>query len=96
MKFVASILSILATVTLAVITAAPDPAQEPSAEQQPIRAGARTVAVYATVTDKEGRLVPDLAREAFEVRDNGKAQPLTVFSNDIQPITIVMMLDRSG
>ena len=65
-------------------------------QQPPLRSGARTVAVYATVTDKEGRLVPDLEREVFEVRDNGKPQPLTVFSNEIQPITIVMMLDRSG
>jgi len=64
--------------------------------QQPIRSGARTVAVYATVTDKDGRLVPDLEREVFEVRDNGKPQPLTVFSNEVQPLTIVMMLDRSG
>ena len=64
--------------------------------QQPIRSGAKTVAVYATVTDKEGRLVPDLERDAFEVRDNGKPQPLTVFSNEVQPLSIVMMLDRSG
>jgi VWFA-related protein len=54
------------------------------------------VAVYATVTDKDGRLVPDLEREAFEIRDNGKPQPLTVFSNEPQPISVVMMLDRSG
>jgi Ca-activated chloride channel homolog len=67
------------------------------AQQQPtFRSGARTVAVYATVSDKDGRLVPDLARDAFEIRDNGKPQPLTVFSNEIQPITVVMMLDRSG
>ena len=67
------------------------------AQQQPtFRTGANTVAVYATVTDKEGRLVPDLERDAFEIRDNGKPQPITVFSNDVQPITVVMMLDRSG
>src|SRR3954447_23053710 len=65
-------------------------------QQQPtFRSGARTVAVYATVTDKGGRLVPDLARDVFEVRDNGKPQPITVFSNDVQPITVVIMLDRS-
>ena len=64
--------------------------------QEPIRTGARTVAVYATVTDGDGRLVPDLERDAFEIRDNGRPQPVTVFSNDIQPITIVVMLDRSG
>ena len=32
----------------------------------------RTVAVYATITNAEGRLVPDLGREQFIVEDNGK------------------------
>lgn len=64
--------------------------------QQPFRTGARTVAVYATVTDKDGRLLPNLPREAFEVRENGKPQPITVFSNEMQPISVVVMLDRSG
>lgn len=65
--------------------------------QQPtFKSGARSVAVYATVADKDGRLVPDLTREDFEIRDNGRAQPITVFSNEVQPISLVMMLDRSG
>ncbi len=66
------------------------------AQQQPFRTGANTVAVYATVSDGQGRLVPDLERDHFQIRDNGKPQPITVFSNDIQPISVVMMLDRSG
>jgi VWFA-related protein len=67
------------------------PAQQPT-----FKSGAKTVAVYATVTDKDGRLVPDLTREDFEIKDSGKPAPITVFSNDIQPISVVMMLDRSG
>lgn len=68
-----------------------------SASQQPtFKSGARTVAVYATVTDKDGRLVPDLTREDFEIRDSGKFQPISVFSNEVQPISVVIMLDRSG
>jgi VWFA-related protein len=67
------------------------PAQQPT-----FKTGARTVAVYATVTDKDGRLVPDLAQADFEIRDNGKTQPIAVFSNEVQPISVVMMLDRSG
>jgi Ca-activated chloride channel family protein len=68
----------------------------PARQQPPFRSGAKTVAVYTTVTDGKGRLVPDLVREDFEIRDSGKPQPLTVFSNEVQPITVVMMLDRSG
>ena len=55
----------------------------------------RTVAVYATVKDATGRLVPDLTRDQFQIDDNGKKQELTLFANDIQPITVVMLLDRS-
>src|SRR5215470_14023974 len=68
------------------------------AQQQPPRFGTttRTVAVYATVTDPHGRLAVNLTRDNFEVDDNGVKQELTVFSNDVQPITGIMLLDRSG
>jgi len=77
----------------AALLLAPVRAQE---TQKPIRVSTRTVAMYATVTDAERRLVPDLVEDDFEIYDNGKLQPISVFSNDIQPITIVVMLDRSG
>ena len=60
------------------------------------KVGNKTVAVYATVTGADGRLVPDLARDAFSIYDNGRRQDLTLFASDTQPITVVMMLDRSG
>ena len=70
-----------------------------AAQQTPppsFTAATRTVAVYATVTNAQGRLVPDLTRDDFSIDDDGKRQTLTVFSNDVQPITVVMLLDRSG
>jgi len=67
-----------------------------SGQQPTFKSGARNVAVYTTVTDEDGRLVTDLTREDFEVYDNGRLQPITLFASDIQPITLVMMLDRSG
>src|SRR3954471_11635445 len=73
-----------------VVIAAPQP---PAAQ---FGAANRTVAVYATVTGARGRLVPDLSRDDFAVDDNGKRQTLTLFANDIQPITLIMLLDRSG
>src|SRR5918994_4877186 len=65
-------------------------------QQPPFRSGARTVAVHATVADGDGRLVPDLTQRDFEVYDNGKLQPITVFSSEVQPLSVVVMLDRSG
>ncbi len=68
-----------------------------SAQQEPVfRGGIRTVAVYATVTSANGRLITDAPREAFSILDNNKKQELTLFASDIQPITVVMLLDRSG
>lgn len=66
-----------------------------SAQQPVFRAGVPTVSLYATVVDSTGRLIPDLGQSDFEVFDNGKRQDITVFANDVQPITLVMMLDRS-
>lgn len=64
--------------------------------QPPFSSATQTVAVFATVTNTEGRLVPNLERDDFTIDDNGKRQTLTLFSNDVQPITVVMLLDRSG
>ena len=67
------------------------------ARQQPIfRSGARTVALYTTVTDSQKRLVPDLTQDDFEILDNGKPVPITLFDNETQPITVVVMLDTSA
>jgi len=65
------------------------------AAQQPFKSGAQTVVVYATVTDSSGHIVTDLTRDRFEIYDSGKPQTISTFANDVQPITVVMMLDRS-
>src|SRR5262245_52853327 len=82
--------AVLAAAALATTFAAPQ-AQPPT-----FSAGNRTVAVYATVTNAQQRLITDLKRDEFTIDDNGKRQELTLFSNDIQPITLIMLLDRSS
>jgi Ca-activated chloride channel family protein len=67
-----------------------------SAQQQKFKSGTLTVPLYVTVTDADKRLVPDLEREDFEVYDNGKLQPLTLFENKHVPIAAIVMLDSSG
>lgn len=69
----------------------------PSAQQAPVfRSGSDNVSVFVTVADKSGRLVPNLTRADFEVRDNGKPQALTVFDNTPQPIRLIVLIDISG
>ena len=43
-----------------------------------------------------GSLVTDLTKDDFEIQDNGKLRDVTIFSREIVPITVVMMLDMSG
>jgi len=60
------------------------------------RSGTRIVPVYATVTDAQKRLVPDLVKTDFEILDNEKPQEIQLFENQPQPITVVVMLDTSA
>ena len=53
------------------------------------------VSIFATVIDRDNRLVPDLNQEDFEILDNDQPQPLTLFENESRPITAVVMLDTS-
>ena len=66
------------------------------AQQPTFRTGTRTVALYATVTDAQKRLVPDLTQDDFQIFDNDKPQSIDLFVNEVQPITVVVMLDTSA
>src|SRR5215471_14341577 len=71
-------------------------ASVPIQQQPTFRGGSDVVRVFATVLDHDGRLVTNLTKEQFEVRDDGKPQPLTQFDNTPQPIRLIVMLDVSG
>ena len=60
------------------------------------RSGAKMVPIYATVTDTQGALVPNLTRDDFEILDNAARQEISVFENQSQPFTAIVMLDSSG
>lgn len=67
------------------------------APQNPVfRSTADVVALFVTVVDKSGRLVTNLPRGDFEILDNGKPQPLTVFESSPQPIRLIVLIDVSG
>jgi Ca-activated chloride channel family protein len=66
------------------------------AQQPTIRVTTRIVPLPTMVTDGQGRLVPDLEKDAFTILDNGKPQEIALFENTVQPFTVVVMLDFSA
>jgi Ca-activated chloride channel homolog len=66
------------------------------AQQATFKSGTSIVAVLSTVTDGQGRLIPNLDRDEFTILDNGKPQEITFFQNETQPFTVVVMLDFSA
>jgi Ca-activated chloride channel family protein len=54
------------------------------------------VLINATVVDKEGRFIPDLAGDRFRVFDEGVEVPITSVAVEEVPISMVILLDISG
>lgn len=86
-------LRVLLAVPAALLLLVPVYAQQQKAL---FRSGNHTVVLHATVRSDDGRLVPDLTVEDFEIHDEGQPVKISVFSSDPQPITVALLLDMSG
>jgi Ca-activated chloride channel family protein len=62
-----------------------------------VRVNVRLVNVIATVTDTQGRYIPNLAVEDFVLEEDGKPRPISHFSQDRNvPVSVGILLDTSG
>jgi Ca-activated chloride channel family protein len=68
--------------------------QQPQAPLYPV--AVQAVALDVLVTDREGRFVSGLKPSDFRVLDEGVAQPLSFFSPDRTPVTMIVLLDASA
>jgi VWFA-related protein len=79
---------------------APTPAASPGAaprlELPSFAARTRTVRVPVSVLDDAGRPVLGLRSSDFQVKDDGKRQPITLFSGERRALRIALALDTSG
>jgi VWFA-related protein len=90
------ILAVTAAATAAGILALSASTGAAVPQQQPtFKTGTRTVPVYATVFDADGRLTPGLEQADFEIYDNGKKQTVTIFDNKPIPFSAALTLDSS-
>jgi Ca-activated chloride channel family protein len=67
-----------------------------AAQQPTFRSSTRIVPVITTVLDADKRLVPNLEQEDFTILDNGKPQQISFFQSEVQPFSVVVMLDTSA
>lgn len=73
----------------------PTPSQNPP--EAPIKVDVDVVNVLCTVYDRRGVLVGDLARDDFQVFEDGRLQQIRYFARDTDlPLTVALLLDVSG
>jgi Ca-activated chloride channel family protein len=63
--------------------------------QPPPFTNADTVPLYVSVTGKDNNAVPGIARERFQVLEDGVEQKITYFWEDSRPITVGFLFDDS-
>lgn len=67
------------------------------AQESSIKVDVNVVNVLCTVYDKRGALVEDLAKEDFEIFEDGRRQDLRYFARDTDlPLTVALLVDVSG
>lgn len=60
------------------------------------RADTRLVVLHASVTDKKGKLLTNLDRNAFKVFENGQPQQVKIFRREDVPVSLGVIIDDSG
>jgi len=70
---------------------------KPQAVDTPrFRSGVDLVNVTVTVADEDGRFVPNLRMQDFQIFENGRLQEIALFSNERVPVSLGILLDASG
>lgn len=70
-------------------------AQAPSQKEPLFRTSTDQVSLNVTVVDRQRRLVGDLVQDDFQIFEDGKPRAIEVFSNEVRPITVAVLLDTS-
>jgi VWFA-related protein len=85
-----------AAVLTAILMAAGDTATPVPQDKPMFSAAARLVPISVTVRDERGRSVTDLKQEDFEVLSDDQVKPISNFRSEPSPITVALLVDRSG
>ncbi|MGH9679758.1 MAG: VWA domain-containing protein, partial [Candidatus Acidiferrales bacterium] len=72
-----------------------EPARAQDTDSGAIRVNVNLVLLDATVKTKSGQILSGLKKEDFEVREDGVAKKIDLFSQDAMPINLALVLDLS-
>ncbi|HEX8720567.1 MAG TPA: VWA domain-containing protein [Pyrinomonadaceae bacterium] len=70
------------------------PPQDAGGEEV-VRVSTALVTVPVSVTDRQGRFIPDLRREDFRIYEDGAEQEVAFFETADKPFTVALLLDTS-
>ncbi len=86
-----------AATLVACALAPPAMPQEPPVQGETIKTQVSLVNLFATVRDKNKRIVGDLKQEDFKITEDNQDQKISFFSKEVAlPITLALLLDTSG
>ena len=91
-----SILTLVRPIGLAAIAAAGLAAQQEEAAGRFTASPTELVVLSVVVNDRRGADVPNLDRDRFTLYDNNQPQPITLFSNEDEPVSVGLLIDTSG
>ena len=92
------VLSRPAPPTATASTAEPEAAKPPDGEEIPftLSVAVEEILLNVSVEDLAGRQVTDLAREDFQIFQDGAPQEIKSFGHENVPISVVLLMDTSG
>ena len=74
----------------------PTTAPEEVGEGEVVRIDTTLVTIPVSVTDRQGRYIPDLQKEDFRIFEDGVEQEVAYFASVERPFTVVLMIDTSS
>jgi len=70
---------------------------DPEQSAETLKVNVNVVQLFFNVKDKKGGLIPNLAKEDFEILEDGKPQTIKYFAAESNlPLTLGMLIDSSG
>ena len=90
-------LSAVVMLTVATVTNSPSSAGPSAQDQQSrFRGGVDVVSLNVTVTDGGRRYITDLARDDFQILEDGRKQEVTFFQKSGVPLAVALLMDTSA